>query len=219
MRDGDPCRSQTGRPTPGEKSLGMQATRVLSAAETLCTLYGIGKLNVCDIASHLGISTASVYRFFPSKMALNDRLVAWILDSTFPSGHPEIEAIEANGRAQMIQALLLDLHRRAVALMHEKGNLFALLAVADEGRWPAFEAHVTRVREVIATHVSEGVQTGEFPLTNSLHTAECLCAATAAIWEPKALKHWPLRRMLITAEDLVAFSVEPLRHARLVLNR
>ncbi|WP_286160601.1 TetR/AcrR family transcriptional regulator [Rhizobium sp. Root651] len=219
MLDGDPCRSQTGRPTPGEESLGMQATRVLSAAETLCTLYGIGKLNVCDIASHLGMSTANVYRFFPSKMALNDRLAAWILDSTFPAGHPEIEAAAAVGRAQMIQAFLLDLHRQTMVLMQEKRNLFALLAVADEGRWPAFEAHVTRVRDVIAAYVSAGGQTGAVPLTDSLHTAECLCAATAAIWEPRTLKHFPSRRTLITAEDLVAFSIEPLRHTRLALDR
>lgn len=219
MLEGDPTRSKTGQATAGDEQAGTQAARILGAAETLCTLYGIGKLNVCDIASHLGISTASVYRFFPSKMALNDRLVAWILDRIFPSGHPATEAIERNERAQMIQAFLLDLHRQAVALMQEKKNLFALLAVADEGRWPAFEAHVARVRDVIAAYLSGGGQTGAVPWTDSLHTAQCLCAATAAIWEPRTLKHWPFRRPLITAEDLVAFSVEPLRHTRLALNR
>lgn len=218
MLEGDPNRSKTGQVAAGDEHAGTQAARILGAAETLCTLYGIGKLNVCDIASHLGMSTASVYRFFPSKMALNDRLVAWVLDSTFPSGHPATEAIGANARAQMIQAFLLDLHRQAMALMQERRNLFALLAVADEGRWPAFEAHVTRVRDVIAAYLSGGGETGAVPGTDSLHTAECLCAATAQIWEPRTLKHWPFRRPLITADDLVAFSVEPLRHSSLAPN-
>lgn len=216
MLDGEPYRLKAGQPIPGEESPGTQATRILSAAETLCTLYGIGKLNVCDIANHLRMSTASIYRFFPSKMAIHDRLVARILDTDFPPTHP---GAEAGRSAEMIRAFLLDLHQRAVALMQEKGNLFALLAVADEGRWPAFEAHVTRVRDVIAAYVSAGARAGEFPVTDSLRAAECLCASTAAVWEPRTLKHFPFRRTLITAESLVAFSIEPLRHKTLELDR
>src|ERR1700744_4005250 len=48
--------------------------RILDAAETLFRRIGYTKTTVADIAGALGMSSANVYRFFPSKSAINDGL-------------------------------------------------------------------------------------------------------------------------------------------------
>ncbi|MEK1895869.1 MAG: TetR/AcrR family transcriptional regulator, partial [Rhizobium sp.] len=74
----------TNRRTGRQESRGTNVARILSAAETLCAIYGSGKTNVRDIASYLKMSPANVYRFFPSKLAIYDELVARVLEDNFP---------------------------------------------------------------------------------------------------------------------------------------
>src|SRR6516225_1502935 len=48
--------------------------RILDAAEALFRRMGYSKTTVADIAGALSMSGANVYRFFPSKGAINDAL-------------------------------------------------------------------------------------------------------------------------------------------------
>jgi AcrR family transcriptional regulator len=210
MLDGDQYRSDiTDLQTRRQESQGTHAANILGAAETLCALYGFGKLNVCDIANYLKMSTANVYRFFPSKLAIHDALVARVLDDNFPRTHSDFGKFT---RAERLREFMLGLHRSALALMQDEEKLFELLTVADEERWTAFEAHVVRVRDVIAEYVLDGVCAQEFRRQDSLRAAECFCASTAALWQPKAIKNFHLRHSLIAPESLISFSIEPLRN-------
>ncbi|NRP74755.1 hypothetical protein ILFOPFJJ_05677 [Ensifer psoraleae] len=194
--------------TKRRESRGANVARILTAAETLCARYGSGKTNVCDIATYLNMSPANVYRFFPSKLAIYDALVARVLDNNFPVLRPGSGTLTG---AESLRAFILELHRRVLALMHEEANLFELLTHADDERWPAFEAHAKRVRAIVAEFVEVGVREQEFRQQDSLRAAECLCASTAALWEPKAIKNFHFRRSITTPEDLVSFSIEALR--------
>lgn len=210
MLDSDQRRSDmTDRQTRRQESQGTHAARILSAAETLCARYGIGKTNVCDIAGYLKMSPANVYRFFPSKLAMYDELVARVLDDNFPPTYPDCKR---STNADKLKEFTLGLHRRVLALMRDEEKLFELLTVADEERWPAFEAHVRRVGDVVAELIEEGARAQEFCRQDSLQAAACFCASTAALWEPKAFRNFHFRRSLTTPECLVSFSIEPLRH-------
>ncbi|WP_331373391.1 TetR/AcrR family transcriptional regulator [Sinorhizobium chiapasense] len=212
MLDSHHCRSDvTNRRTRRQESRGTNVARILGAAETLCALYGSGKTNVCDIASYLKMSPANVYRFFPSKSALYDELVARVLEDNFPVMPPNYGRLTS---AESLRMFILELHRRVLALMREEEKLFELLTVADDERWPAFEAHAKRVKDSVAEFVETGVRAQEFRQQDSLRAAECFCASTAALWEPKAFKNFHLRRSLTAPEDLVSFSVEALRIRR-----
>ncbi|WFU51321.1 TetR/AcrR family transcriptional regulator [Sinorhizobium terangae] len=212
MLDSDHCRTDVdNRGTRRQESRGANVARILSAAETLCALYGSGKTNVCDIASYLKMSPANVYRFFPSKLAIYDELVARVLDNNFPVIQPVSGTLTS---AESLRVFILELHRRVLALMRKQENLFELLTVADDERWPAFEAFVKRVRDIVAEFVEVGVRAREFRRQDSLRAAECFCASTAALWEPKAIRNFHLRRSLTAPDDLVSFSVEALRIRR-----
>ncbi len=213
MLDIDDCRSDmTNRRTRRQDSQATSAARILSAAERLCAIYGSGKTNVRDIASYLKMSPANVYRFFPSKLALYDELVARVLEDNFPVMEPDSNGLTS---AESLRVFILELHRRVLALMRDEEKIFELLTVADDERWPAFEAHAARVRDAVAGFVEEGIHAQEFRQQDSLRAAECLCASTTALWEPKAIKNAHFRRSLITPEDLVSFCVEALRNGPL----
>jgi AcrR family transcriptional regulator len=206
----------TNRRTGRQESRGTNVARILSAAETLCAIYGSGKTNVRDIASYLKISPANVYRFFPSKLAIYDELVARVLEDNFPVMQPDSGTLTS---AETLREFMLGLHGRVLALMRDEEKIFELLTLADQERWPAFEAHAKRVRDVVAALVEEGVRAQEFPQQDSLRAAECLCASTAALWEPKAIKNFQFRHSLITPQDLISFSVEALRKGVLQCSR
>ncbi|WP_376743688.1 TetR/AcrR family transcriptional regulator [Ensifer canadensis] len=210
MLDRGNCRSDmTQRRTSRQESRGTNVARILSAAETLCAIYGSGKTNVCDIASYLKMSPANVYRFFPSKLAIYDELVARVLQNNFPVMQPGYGRFTT---AETLREFMLGLYRHFFALMRNEGKIFELLTVADEERWPAFEVHVKRVRAAVAELIEEGIRAQEFRQQDSRWAAECLCASTASLLEPKAIKTLHLRHPLVTPEDLISFCVEALRN-------
>ncbi len=209
MFDSDNCRQDmTNRRTRRQENRGANVARILGAAETLCALYGSGKTNVRDIASYLNMSPANVYRFFPSKLALYDELVARVLEDNVPVMQFDPERLT---NAEKLRKFMLGLHQRVLALMRDEEKIFDLLTVADDERWPAFEAHAKRTRDIVAELVEAGIRAQEFRQQDSLRAAECLCASTAALWEPKATRSFHSRHSLITPEDLISFSIEALR--------
>ena len=213
MLENDHCRpGMTSRRQRRQESRETSVARILGAAETLCAIHGSAKTNVCDIASYLSMSPANVYRFFPSKLALYDALVARVLEDTFPETR---SSSNKKPGAATLREFMCGLHRGFLALMRDEEKLFELLTVADDEHWPAFEAYVKRVRSIVAELVGAGVRDGEFRQQDSLRAAECLCTSVAALWEPKAIKTFHLRRSLITPEKLISFSVEALRNGAL----
>ena len=172
MLDSDNCRSDmTHRRTRRQESRGTNVARILSAAETLCAIYGSGKTNVRDIASYLKMSPANVYRFFPSKLALFDELVARVLEDNFPVVQPDSGRLTG---AEKLREFMVGMHRRVLALMRDEEKIFELLTVADDERWPAFETHAQRVKGIVADLIGEGVHAQEFRQQDSRWAAECL---------------------------------------------
>ncbi|WP_244495731.1 TetR family transcriptional regulator [Ensifer sp. Root278] len=209
MLESDNCRSgMPHRRTSRQENRETNVARILSAAEKLCALYGSRKTNVCDIASYLKMSPANVYRFFSSKVAIYDRLVTRVLEDNFPVIQLGSGTLTS---AETLREFILGLHGGALALMRDEDKIFELLTIADDERWPAFEAHAQRVKGIVAELVEQGVDAQEFRQQDSVRAAECLCASTAALWEPKAIKNFNLRHPLITPEVLISFSVAALR--------
>src|SRR3954465_8258266 len=53
--------------------------RIEAVAETLFRSMGYQKTAVADIARELGMSPANIYRFYPSKSAINEAIAARLL--------------------------------------------------------------------------------------------------------------------------------------------
>ena len=72
--------------------------RILEVAEECFRRIGYHKTSVADIASELGMSPANVYRFFPSRAAINEsicgRVVNEVADIAFAIARTNAPATE-----------------------------------------------------------------------------------------------------------------------------
>src|SRR2546423_14081676 len=85
--------------------------RILEVAEEHFRRIGYHKTSVADIASELGMSPASVYRFFPSKGAINESICGRVVNEV-----AEIAFKIARTNAPVLEKL----DRLLTALHHDK---------------------------------------------------------------------------------------------------
>ncbi|MDL2410152.1 hypothetical protein PY650_31970 [Rhizobium calliandrae] len=69
----------------------------------------------------------------------------------------------------------------------------------------------TRRQESQGTHAARILARPQgFRQQDIMRATECFCVSTAALFEPKAIKNFDLRRSLIASESLISFGIEPL---------
>jgi AcrR family transcriptional regulator len=133
---------------------------ILTAAEELFRRVGYAKTAVADIAEVLRMSSANIYRYFPSKSAINnaicDRLMATL----------EIEMQAAVARpgtaAARLRDLILTLNRRHRELFTRERRVHDMVEAAMAENWASIEAHISTSERFAADLIRDGIATGEF---------------------------------------------------------
>lgn len=156
--------------------------RILVVAEEHFRRIGYAKTAVADIAAALGMSPANIYRFFPSKLAINDALCAKLMRET----DALMEAIVARPEpaSARLRALVVELHRHNKAKLTNEHRLFDMVEVAMEENWPAIEAHCECLVCQIAKLVQDGIDAGEFRTVNVQEFANTAFEAAAKAIHP-----------------------------------
>lgn len=157
-------------------------TRIADAAEGLFRRLGYQKTAVADIARECGMSPANVYRFFPSKSAINEAIAQRLLsgieaevrDRAAGPGTPEAR----------IRDILRLLHVRDRDLFISEQRLHDMVAAAMAEHWGVIERFVETVREVLATLLLEGMQAGHFRRRDPARTALTLNHCTLTWMHP-----------------------------------
>lgn len=177
--------------------------RILEEAERLFRLYGYSKTTVSDIAAACDMSSSNVYRFFPSKSAVNDAICDRIISKSeqrlFAIARQPISASERIG------ALIAELHRNTMETMLDQKKVSEMVITAMHERWHAIEAHIDRVNGVFAHIIGEGVASGEFRAQDPLRAAECARTAIASLWHPVMVAQCFSREARASAEEMTAF--------------
>lgn len=162
--------------------------RILDAAEDVLRRFGPAKATVVDVAKALGVSHGSVYRHFPTKVALRDAVARRWLDRLVEPLDP---ARDTDGPAA--ERLLRWLERLAAI---KQG-----LALNDPELFATFSQLTTEAREVVAAHVdhlaamitaiiADGVSSGEFVVTDPVTAGRAVLHATARFHHPLHAKEW-----------------------------
>jgi AcrR family transcriptional regulator len=138
------------------------ATRaaIIEVAERLFRSLGYQKTTVADIARELRMSPANVYRFFPSKAAINEVICARILGELDAA----IWAV-ARGPASppdRIRAIFRLLQEQTMALFFAERRMHDMVAAALEEHWPVIEAHIHAIDSAFAHVIAEGQAQGLF---------------------------------------------------------
>ena len=210
----DEIRHMTRLATAPDRAETMRA-RIAEAAERLFRSMGYQKTAVADIARELGMSPANVYRFFPSKSAINEAIAARLLGAL----EAEMWAIaRRRGPApERLRDLLRHLHHQhKVLFLHEK-RLHDMVSAAMAEHWGVIEGFMRAVLETLRHVVMDGMSAGVFARADPGLAAEQVKRATLA-WTHPLLIAECLGKMMTEAEleasleQMLDFVLRALRH-------
>jgi AcrR family transcriptional regulator len=181
--------------------------RITDAARRLYREIGYRKTTMADVAHGASMSPANVYRFFSSRQALEEAVLAALFDEMFiaaatPSGG-EAPALEQLGAILGTLAQLHEDRRANDAKLHE------LVAAAARGNYPAVLAYADRVRGVVQSIIEVGQASGEIRPGNPMVLACCLLDAMDAYIGPSPAKSSIVRP---TFEEMMKFCASALRN-------
>ncbi len=120
---------------------------ILDQAEALIRHIGRKKTNVEDIGKKLGMSRANIYRFFPTRAAIDRGVYARHTSQALSAALMQSETLsQASAR---LAALLKDLHRRIRDDATHAPNVHALCVAAYLEDWPEAQRYVQRLTDAI----------------------------------------------------------------------
>ncbi|MFE1601157.1 TetR/AcrR family transcriptional regulator [Methylobacterium sp. ID0610] len=191
---------------PGSRDL---RCRILAIAERLFRDLGYRKTTVADIAADLRMSPGNVYRFFPSKKALNEAVAARLLAGI----EAELRAIATRPGVpapQRLREFLVTLHSRSAQQFTANRRMHEMVEVAMAESWDVVHCHIGAVDRMLCRLVAEGAEAGEFDVADPMAAARCVHAAFVRFCHP-ALIAQCADEAGPTLDEMIAFVLAGLR--------
>lgn len=184
------------RGTPAEET----RRRIEDAAERLFRTMGYQKTAVADIARELGMSPANVYRFFPSKSAINEAIAARMLEGV----QAELWAIARGpgAPAERLAQLLRTLHRRHMALFFAERRLHDMVTAAMAEHWGVVAQFIHSITTAIRHVLMDGMADGSFAKLDPEATAKTISQANLAFMHPVMIAECVGR--MVSEEEMAA---------------
>ena len=130
--------------------------RILEAAEEQFRRVGYHRTSVADIAAQLGMSPANIYRFFPSRDAINEsicgRVVNEVADVASAIARTNAPATEKLGQ------LLAAVHHHNKMMLVKARPMHELIVAATQESWPIIKAHIERMGTIFEAIMREGAE-------------------------------------------------------------
>jgi AcrR family transcriptional regulator len=162
--------------------------RILDHAEDVLRRFGPAKATVVDVARSLGVSHGSVYRHFPSKMALRDAVAErWLARVSAPLAAIAAEDGPAPERLRLWLTRLSTEKRRMASQDPELFDTFH--AIATEARGVVTE-HLRILAAQISQIIESGIQRNEFATTDTAVAGRAVLQATARFHHPMHAMEW-----------------------------
>jgi AcrR family transcriptional regulator len=156
--------------------------RIMDTAEALFRRLGFAKTAVADIAAELKMAPANVYRFFPSKNAIIEAICQRCLGEL--EARAWAVARSPGSAADRIERLVLEIiaYHKENLLTEQRVNDMVLAAI--ELSWAAIRAHKEHMRMVFEAILREGVERGEFALTDARETSRLMMLSLVHFCHP-----------------------------------
>jgi AcrR family transcriptional regulator len=177
--------------------------RIEDVAERLFRTMGYQKTAVADIARELGMSPANVYRFFPSKSAINQVIAARMLGGV----DEEIQAIARRpGPApERLKDIVRTLHRRHLALFFTEKRLHDMVTAAMAEHWAVIAQFIAAVEAAYARVLADGMAEGSVAPCDPVATARTIKLISLPFVHPVMIAECIHRQ---ETEDRMAFDLE-----------
>jgi AcrR family transcriptional regulator len=161
--------------------------RILEVAEEHFRRIGYHKTSVADIASELGMSPANVYRFFPSRDAINEsicgRVVNEVADIAFAIARTNAPAVKK------LDQLMTAVHRHNKMTLVKQKHMHDLIVAAMQENWAIIKAHIERMVTIFEAIIREGIEAGEFEVEDVAEAARAVKSAFMPFFHPILIEH------------------------------
>jgi AcrR family transcriptional regulator len=160
--------------------------RLVDIARAHVRKFGHARTTVVGVAADAGMTHANVYRYFPSKTALLDEVVA--------SGLRPLEARlreaadGADPAHDKLERMLIAIHRDYRGKLDDDPAVFDLLIEALARDRPSARKHRARVQSEIQRVLEEGVSSGAFAMTDRRRAMSLIFDAAHRFIHPVALR-------------------------------
>lgn len=177
--------------TPRQAGSSCTRERIVPAAIRLYREIGYRKTTVADVAREASMSPANLYRFYPSRRALEEAVVTKLLE--------EVSAAAASAARSGRSGLeRLNAALKAISRMHEDRlannvRLHDLVVAAGQANWPVSLSHADRLRDVVRSIIAAGQASGEFRAGSPMALASCLLDAMDAYLNPSRIEATAVR--------------------------
>lgn len=162
--------------------------RILDAAEDVLRRFGLAKATVVDVAKVLRVSHGSVYRHFPTKVALRDAVARRWLDRIIKPLDPSLDT--AGPAAERLLRWLQRLAAIKQGMALEDPELFATFSQLTAEAREVVAAHVDHLAAQLTQIIADGIETGEFARTDAVTAGRAVLYATARFHHPLHAAEW-----------------------------
>lgn len=147
-----------------DKQKAISSDTVLQAATALVRRLGEGKTSMVDIGKALGVSHAALYRLYPSKAAIMDAIVREAMDDEAELAGKWLE--REGPAAERMLNMILDVHHRKRSRFSGDREIHDLYRRIMVERPDMIRAYAERMTRLIATLIAQGVERGEWRVSD-----------------------------------------------------
>ena len=188
-----------------------EATRsaIVATAERLFRTMGYQKTAVADIARELAMSPANVYRFFPSKAAINEAICARIVGVL---GERAWSVARGPGTpADRIRALFRTMQQSTSELAFHERKMLDMVAVAMDEHWSVIKEYVRGIDTALRHIVMDGQADGSFARLDPDATGRLIHATMIGFCHPAVVQQCLDDDLPAMAEAMAEFCLRALR--------
>jgi AcrR family transcriptional regulator len=158
--------------------------RIVQAAIRLHREFGFKKTTVADIARGASMSPANVYRFFVSKQAIEEAVVADLFERVFASA-----TLAARGGSvlERLTAALRTISQLHEQLLENDGKQHELVAAAVRENWAVALSFADRIRGLVRAIIAGGQASGELRPGSPMAMTCCLLEAMDGYLNPSRI--------------------------------
>ena len=200
--------SLTRSPSDTQRS---EATRaaIVATAERLFRTMGYQKTAVADIARECAMSPANVYRFFPSKAAINEAICARIVGVL---GERAWSVARGPGTPpDRIRALFRTMQKSTAELAFQERKMLDMVAVAMDEHWSVIQEYVRGIDTALRHIVMDGQADGSFARLDPDATGRLIHATMIGFCHPAVVQQCLDDDLPAMAEAMAEFCLRALR--------
>jgi AcrR family transcriptional regulator len=175
------------RPVRTGKDSDEARARILEAAEEQFRRVGYHRTSVADIAAELGMSPANIYRFFPSRDAINESICGRVVNEV-----AEIASAIARTNApamEKLDQLLTAVYEHNKMTLVKARPMHELVVAATQENWPIIKAHIERMVTIFEAIIREGIEACEFDVEDAAEAARAVRSAFMPFLHPILIEH------------------------------